>query len=98
DKIIIEIKKNKLDNSNDFTTVFSESNYLEVLPVGTSKGRGVNRLLSSLDKKDLYYIGIGDNLNDISLLENVDLGIAIKNEQQEVKQEASKISEQTNEE
>jgi len=98
DKSLLEIQKNILDNSNDFTTVFSESNYLEVLPVGTSKGRGVNRLLSSLDKKDLYSIGIGDNLNDISLLENVDLGIAVKNAQQEVKQVASKILEQTNEE
>ena len=97
-KNLLEIEKNVLNNSSDFTTVFSESNYLEVLPAGTSKGRGVNRLLSHLDKECQYSIGIGDNLNDISLLENVDFGIAVKNAQQELKQIANKVLKQTNEE
>lgn len=98
DANLLEIEKNILENSSDFTTVFSESNYLEILPVGTSKGRGVNRLLNHLDKESLYSIGIGDNLNDISLLKNVNLGIAVKNAQQELKQIASKVLERTNEE
>ena len=98
DANLLEIEKNILENSSDFTTVFSESNYLEILPVGTSKGRGVNRLLNHLDKERPYSIGIGDNLNDISLLKNVNLGIAVKNAQQELKQIASKVLERTNEE
>lgn len=98
DANLLELEKNILENSSDFTTVFSESNYLEILPVGTSKGRGVNRLLHHLDKESLYAIGIGDNLNDISLLKNVNLGIAVKNAQQELKQIANKVLERTNEE
>lgn len=98
DANLLELEKNILKNSSDFTTVFSEANYLEILPVGTSKGRGVNRLLDHLDKESLYAIGIGDNLNDISLLKNVNLGIAVKNAQQELKQIANKVLERTNEE
>jgi len=98
DSNLIKIEQGILNNSNDYTTVFSESNYLEILPVGTSKGKGVNRLIRYLDIKDLYSIGIGDNLNDISLLESVDLGIAVENAQQELKQKANKVLDTSNDE
>lgn len=98
DTNLLEIEKEILSNSYDYTTVFSESNYLEILPAGTSKGRGVNRLINYLDNKNLYSYGIGDNLNDISLLKNVNVGIAVNNAQQELKQIASKVLDRSNEE
>jgi len=79
-------------------TVFSESNYLEILPAGTSKGKGLNKLINYIGNKDIYTIAVGDNLNDISLLSKADFGIAVQNAQLELKENADLVLKKSNDE
>lgn len=93
---LVELNTKLLEVGN-FDTVFSEINYLEVLPTGTTKGQGVEKLKENLALKDVYVIAVGDNLNDIPLLGNADLGIAVKNARSGLKEVADVILDQTNE-
>jgi len=79
-------------------TVFSESNYLEILPKGCSKGIALIELVSNLKVKDLKIIALGDNLNDISLLMAADTGVAVQNARHGLKEMADRVIEKTNDE
>jgi len=85
---------------NDFKceTVFSESNYLEILPQGISKGVGLSKLKEHLGIQNLYTVAFGDNLNDISLLKAADLGIAVQNARQELKDNSDIVAPHSNDE
>lgn len=93
---LVELNTKLLEVGN-FDTVFSEINYLEILPTGTTKGQGVEKLKESLALKNVYVIAVGDNLNDIPLLVKADLGIAVKNARPGLKEVADVVLEQTNE-
>lgn len=79
-------------------TVFSEVNYLEILPKGTSKGKGLARLINYLGNKEIHTIAIGDNLNDIPLLTTANTGIAVRNAQSKLKEIADLVLDQSNDE
>lgn len=79
-------------------TVFSESNYLEILPKECSKGAALNKLVEYLNVSDLEVLALGDNLNDIPLLKTADVGIAVQNARDGLKEVADKIVKQTNDE
>lgn len=72
-------------------TVFSESNYLEILPPNVSKGAALDRLVRLLDLDDVYTVAVGDNLNDVTMLQLADMGIAVDNAHPDVKQAARRI-------
>jgi Cof subfamily protein (haloacid dehalogenase superfamily) len=59
--------------------VYSEANYLELLPEGVNKGAALKELVKMLQVEELYTIAIGDNSNDITMLEQADRGIAVGN-------------------
>jgi Cof subfamily protein (haloacid dehalogenase superfamily) len=59
--------------------VYSEANYLELLPEGVSKGAALIELVKMLQVEELFTIAIGDNMNDITMLEQADRGIAVGN-------------------
>ncbi|WP_341177624.1 Cof-type HAD-IIB family hydrolase [Paenibacillus sp. FSL K6-1230] len=61
------------------TVVFSETNYLELLPEGCSKGTALVRLATLMDWQHKHLIAIGDQMNDAELLQTADLGIATGN-------------------
>ncbi len=87
------------NNGFNCEIVFSEVNYLEILPAGVSKGNGLTKLISYLERDSpIYTIGIGDNLNDIPLLNTVDQGIAVGNARDELKAIADVVLTQSNEE
>ncbi len=79
-------------------SVFSEVNYLEILPKGTSKGKGLARLIDYLGEKEIHTIAIGDNLNDIPLLTVANTGIAVRNAQSKLKGVADLVLDQNNDE
>ncbi|CAN0907279.1 Endoribonuclease YBEY, chloroplastic [Linum grandiflorum] len=58
---------------------------LEIVPVGTSKGSGVEILLDHLGAKPEEIMAIGDGENDIEMLGMAGLGIALSNGAQKTK-------------
>lgn len=98
-KELNRIKEEIVQNGFNCETVFSEINYLEILPTGVSKGKGLTKLISYLSNHSpIHTIAIGDNLNDIPLLQTADDGIAVGNAREELKAIADLVLEQTNEE
>ena len=55
-------------------------NYLlETFPVNTTKGDGVQKLLSALGKEDAETFAYGDSFNDLEMLETVKHGVCMGN-------------------
>lgn len=63
----------------DSTTVFSESNYFEILPDGCCKGSALRQLVSMQGWQHKQLIAVGDQMNDAELLEVATLGMATGN-------------------
>lgn len=69
----------------------SDSNVLEITSCRTSKGRALQALAQSLGFSPGQVCAIGDNGNDISMLEYAGLGIAMGNAIQETKEKADLV-------
>lgn len=67
------------ETGGDFHAVYSEAQFLEVLKLGVSKGHALKRLMPMLGIPDLKVIAMGDNMNDIEMLRQADVGIATEN-------------------
>lgn len=65
--------------ADKFEFVQSYSTYYEMLPKGVSKGYGLLSLAETLNIPKSKTIGIGDNFNDIPLIESAGAGIAVAN-------------------
>ncbi|MDI6600612.1 MAG: HAD family hydrolase [Thermoanaerobacteraceae bacterium] len=72
--------------------VQTEDVYLEVLPEGISKGKGLIELCTYLDIPVEKTIAIGDHMNDIDMLKTAGCGIAMENATDEVKKVARYIT------
>lgn len=60
-------------------TVFSEINYLEILPPGVSKGRALRAAAERLGIPREAIIAVGDHLNDLGMIEYAGVGVAMAN-------------------
>ncbi|MDP5274834.1 Cof-type HAD-IIB family hydrolase [Chengkuizengella axinellae] len=69
--------------------VRSEPQFLEVLAKNVNKGNGLNKLKQHLNLSQIYTVGFGDNLNDMTLLASTDIGIAVENAHDQLKRIAS---------
>jgi Cof subfamily protein (haloacid dehalogenase superfamily) len=58
--------------------VFSQTDYLEILPSDTSKGVALPVLAEAVGEPLECVVAVGDNLNDVTLLEAAGLGIAVE--------------------
>ena len=65
--------------SEPFRHVYSEPQFLEVLNKGVSKGNALKMLASKLGLSSACVIAMGDNLNDVELIEEANIGIAVGN-------------------
>ncbi|CAN7746906.1 HAD family hydrolase [Paenibacillus sp. LjRoot56] len=72
--------------------VYSEWNYLEILPPDVSKGNALQSLLRILSIENAYTMAVGDNLNDISLIQSADRGYAVENAHPDLKKVADDIT------
>ena len=77
--------------------VQSESAYLEILPFGVNKGAAVSVLSDYLDIPVEEIICIGDNLNDLEMVEVAGLGVAMENGHEILKKQADFIAPQNTE-
>lgn len=69
--------------------VRSGAHYLDVVAGGVSKGYTLKKLAKLVNAKKI--IAVGDNMNDISLLEAADIGAAVENAEKAAKEIANII-------
>jgi len=92
--IILKVRKFLLSNNfgNEYDFVQSDAYYYEILPAGASKGTGLKKLAEILGVSPDKTIAIGDNENDISMIKEAKLGIAVGNATDTVKAAADIIT------
>ena len=72
--------------------VKSSEIYLEMMPVGISKGSALMQLADLLGTERENTVGIGDYNNDIELIQNAALGFTVENAPEEIKQLADRVT------
>lgn len=82
---------NKIVKNGDQKMIISYS-YAEILPKSTNKWTAIKELIKNIGIKDEEVIAIGDNFNDISMLQNAGLGIAMNNGAPVAKEVASVVA------
>jgi hypothetical protein len=80
-----------------FTIMKSRPNLLEVLPKEVDKGKGLAMLAEKLGLAREEIMGIGDQENDLAMVEYAGLGVAMGNATEEVKHAAQFVT-KTNDE
>lgn len=88
---IIDFVYERPEYTNSAHWVRSENHYFEMLPIGVNKGSGFQKLLEIMGKKDAFTVGIGDYNNDIELIEQASLGVAVASAQQSAKDAADLV-------
>lgn len=64
---------------DDNATIMLDYSYAELLPKGVNKWFAISKLIEKLDIKREEVIAIGDNFNDIEMIKNAGLGVAVNN-------------------
>ena len=78
--------------SGDFDYIRSEKTLYEILPKGVSKGAVLPKLAEHLHIDPQKIIAVGDYNNDISMLQQAGLGIAVANATEGAKAAANRIT------
>jgi Cof subfamily protein (haloacid dehalogenase superfamily) len=73
-------------------TTFSKPNYLEIIPIGVNKAKGLATVVQVLQMDLSQCAAIGDGLNDLEMLNEVALGIAMGNASELVKSAAKWVT------
>lgn len=89
--------RNKIEKEMDVSVVSSLYNNMEVMAKDVSKGNGVKQLADYYGFTPEEIICIGDNENDLSMIEYAGLGVAMGNASEQLKAAANYITD-TNEE
>lgn len=96
---LMRIKKQIEDRfSNELTTFFSKSFYLEVLHKEASKGLALKHLAHYYKIQPEEIVAVGDSYNDMTMIEYAGMGICVKNGREAVKQQANYVTSKTNNE
>lgn len=91
-KIEVLDMKIKTYHSNNLNIYPSKSTYLEIMPNNASKTSAIETLCKTFDIQKSEVIAIGDNYNDINMIEFAGLGIVMGNAPNQVKQYADYIT------
>ena len=89
---IIQIKK--YDEYKD-TIINQEYEYLDIVPKNITKYNSLRQLSKYLKINNQDVMAIGDNINDIEMIENAGVGVAIGGSYEEVINKASYVTENT---
>jgi len=79
------------------TSAFSKPNYLEIVPFGVNKAEALQHVTAILGLELSQVAAIGDGLNDIEMLREAGLGIAMGNAPEAVKSVADWVTGTNNE-
>ena len=76
----------------DGKEIFLSYSYAELLPKNTNKWTAIENLIDQLNIKPTEVIAIGDNFNDVDMIKNAGLGVAMNNGSPVAKEVASVIA------
>lgn len=90
--VLDEFEKEYRNNYDKGTSVRSGANYLDVIGNGTNKGAGLLKLIElyNLDKSKI--IAVGDNMNDLEMIDIANYGFILKNGTQRALEKAKLIA------
>ena len=88
---------NIFNNLKETTTIRSDYKYYEFINADASKGNSLKIIQDYYKIKDEDVIAVGDEENDISMIERANIGVAMKNSRDSVKAVANYITENDNE-
>lgn len=90
---LIRIQDQILEKMSDrLDAFFSCDQYLEIVPLGISKGEAVRMLCRMLDVPIARAVAVGDAANDLSMIEAAGVGVAMCNGTDEVKSVADYVT------
>lgn len=84
------LKSHPLAEKFDF--IRSDAEYFEILPKGMSKGENLSEIARVMGIDVKKTIGVGDNDNDVSMIERAGVGIAVANASDSAKKAADIIT------
>lgn len=84
-------KKVESGGFEDVQWVRSAPHYFECLPKGVDKSRGFAELINILGVENRFSVAAGDFMNDTAMIQKANLGAAVANAQESVKQAADLI-------
>lgn len=84
----------KLNQYKD-TIIQKEYEYLDIMPSQISKSKALKILTNHLQLSSAEVMAIGDNLNDIDMLQNSGIGVAVANAYDDVKKIATYVTTNT---
>ncbi|MBE6046924.1 MAG: HAD family phosphatase [Clostridium sp.] len=85
----IDFRENYDKGNNSFR---SGTNYLDVVANGISKGKSLEELVTALNLDKEKVIAVGDNMNDIEMIEYAKFGFCVENGLDIVKKKANYIA------
>ncbi|BFU59556.1 MULTISPECIES: Cof-type HAD-IIB family hydrolase [Rodentibacter] len=94
---IIEIENRLKTDFPHLSICRSHPSFLEVMHESATKGNAVCFLENYFNVKMEEVIAFGDNFNDLDMLQNVGLGVAMGNAPEEIKQVANRVTATNNE-
>ena len=74
-----QIARDLKDLTRDMDVSYSANRYIEFNPKGVNKGQGLMKLASILGVDPAETMAIGDNLNDLSMIQAAGLGVGVAN-------------------
>ena len=89
DAVLAELK-------GQVVATYSSNRYVEFNPFGVNKGTATLELAQKLGIKPSEVIAVGDNFNDLPMIEKAGLGICVSNGRDEVKKIANYVTEADN--
>lgn len=95
-KFLIDgVSKFKIDSSVVETSTYIEGRkrlYYEIIPFGIDKAKGIDKLKEILNIRDGCTFAIGDYYNDLEMIKKADIGAAVANSPDDIKQYADFVA------
>lgn len=76
-----------------FAAFQSEHDFLEIIPGGQSKGTAMLQLMEELQVSKAEVLAIGNEMNDLDMLQLAGVGVAVANSNEKLKPFADYVSE-----
>ncbi|GIP31160.1 HAD family hydrolase [Paenibacillus sp. J2TS4] len=92
DHVKLKEIRSRLEDWGVLEITNSHVSNLELNPLGISKASGIMEVCNLLGLKMEEVIGMGDSLNDLQMIHQVGLGVAMENAQEELKKAADVIT------